>query len=382
VTRRGHTEGPSHASGVAPLTRRVALVGLSWISIDPAGAPSNPALGTAIPYSHASALAAIPDVQVVAGCDIVEGARDKFRDRWDPRWPGVRTYADYREMLAQERPDVVGVATPDHLHMEPVLAAIANGARGILCEKPIATSLEEADRMVAAIEAAGTIVNINYTRRWLPEWVEARRMIADGELGRLSQIVVQLGGPRAMLFRNHTHAIDLIQYLAGADPEWVIAELEPGFEDYGIGYAGDGGNDPASEPGANYYVGFENGVRAYVTGMKDTIAAEMLVVLVGPKGRIVVDLEGIRLHGMENTDVRTTAGVPSVRPINPKWTIAGIQAAWQDLFTAMDTGRPVQCSPQAARLTAALTEAILVSQQRGNVRVRLDELPVATKQPA
>jgi len=67
------------------LTRRVALVGLSWISIDPAGAPSNPALGTAIPYSHASALAAIPDVEVVAGCDIVEGARDKFRDRWSLR---------------------------------------------------------------------------------------------------------------------------------------------------------------------------------------------------------------------------------------------------------------------------------------------------------
>ena len=80
------------------------------------------------------------------------------------------------------------------------------------------------------LEAAGTIVNINYTRRFLPEWVEARRMIADGELGRLSQIVVQMGGPRAMLFRNHTHAIDLIMYLAGAAPEWVIAELEPGFE--------------------------------------------------------------------------------------------------------------------------------------------------------
>jgi len=363
------------------LTRRVALVGLSWISIDPPGAPSAPVLGTAIPYSHASALAAIPDVEVVAGCDIVAGARDKFRDRWSGRWPGLRTYADYREMLETERPDVVGIATPDHLHMEPLLAAIANGAKGILCEKPLATSLDEADRMVAATEAAGTIVNINYTRRWLPEWVEARRMIADGEIGRLSQIVAQIGGPRAMLFRNHTHVIDLIQYLAGADPEWVIAELEPGFEEYGLRYAGDGGNDPATEPGANYYVGFENGVRAYVSGMKDTIAAEMMVLLVGPEGRIVLDLEGIRVHGMQNTDVRTTAGVPSVRPVSPRWTVAGFQAAWLDLFEALDTGRPVQSSPRSARQTVALTEAILLSQQRGNVRVRLDELPVATKEP-
>jgi predicted dehydrogenase len=363
------------------LTRRVALVGLSWITADPPGAPSHPVLGTAIPYSHASALAAIPDVEVVAGCDIVEGARDKFRDRWSSRWPGLRTYADYREMLEMERPEVVGIATPDHLHMEPLLAAIANGAKGILCEKPLATSLEEADRMVAAAEAAGTIINVNYTRRWLPEWVEARRMIADGEIGRLSQIVAQIGGPRAMLFRNHTHVIDLIQYLAGADPEWVIAELEPGFEDYGLGYAGDGGNDPATEPGANYYVGFENGVRAYVSGMKDTIAAEMMVLLVGPEGRIVLDLEGIRVHGMQNTDVRTTAGVPSVRPVSPRWTVAGFQAAWLDLFQGLDTGRPVQSPPRTARQTVALTEAILVSQQRGNIRVRLDELPVATKEP-
>ncbi len=88
------------------------------------------------------------------------------------------------------------------------------------------------------------------------------------------------------------------------------------------------------------------------------------------------------MHGMENTDVRTTAGVPSIRPVTPRWTVAGIQAAWQDLFTALDTGRPVQSSPQSARQTVALTEAILVSQQRGNVRVRLDELPVATTQPA
>jgi predicted dehydrogenase len=356
------------------LTRRVALIGLSWITADPAGPASHPVLGTAIPYSHASALAAIPGIEIVAGCDIVEGARDRCVDRWSPRWPGLATYADYRAMLEQERPDVVLVATPDHLHTEPVLAAIEAGVKGILCEKPLATSLADADRIVAAAEAAGTVINVNYTRRWMPEFVEARRIVADGEIGKLSQIIAQIGGPRAMLYRNHTHVIDLIQYLAGSAPEWVIGELEPGFEDYGLTYRGDGGNDPATEPGANYYVGFENGVRGYVSGMKDTIAAEMVIILVGPEGRVVLDLEGLRIHLMANTDVRTTAGVPSIRPVTPKWTVAGFQAAWLDLFTALDTGRPVQSSAASARQTVALTEAILLSQQRGNVRVRLDEL--------
>ena len=60
-----------------PMTRRIALVGLSWISADLAGDAADPTLGTAIPYSHASAIAAIPELELVAGCDISESARDR-----------------------------------------------------------------------------------------------------------------------------------------------------------------------------------------------------------------------------------------------------------------------------------------------------------------
>ena len=53
--------------------RRVAIVGLSWIAADLPAEASDPTVGTAIPYSHASAIAAIPELDVVAGCDIVPG---------------------------------------------------------------------------------------------------------------------------------------------------------------------------------------------------------------------------------------------------------------------------------------------------------------------
>ena len=353
---------------------RIALIGLSWIVADPAGPASDPVLGTALPYSHASALAAIPDAHVVAGCDIVPGARETFLNRWGPRWPGLRVYDDYREMLATEKPDVVGIATPDHLHGGPVLASVDAGVTGILCEKPLATSLEEADRLVKAIEDAGIVANINYTRRWMPEWVEARRAVRDRDIGKLSQIVAQTGGPRAMLYRNHTHVIDLVCYLADSPPSWVIAELEPGFDDYGLDYRGDGGNDPNTEPGANYYIAFENGVRAYVSGMKDTLAGDLVVHLTGPEGRLVVDLEGSRIHTMYSEDIRTKPAFPTIKPITPRWTVGGFQAAWIDLLTALEDGHEVASSPPSARQTVALTEAILLSQQRGNVPVRLDEV--------
>jgi predicted dehydrogenase len=365
------------------MTRRIALVGLSWISADLAAEAADPTLGTAIPYSHASAIAAIPELEIVAGCDISEVARTTFRDRWSSHWPSLRVYSDYREMLQTEKPELVAVVTPDHLHAAVVQAAVEAGTRGIFCEKPLATTLEEADAIIAAVRGAGVTMNVNYTRRWYPEFVEARRLVRSGALGSLSQIVVQMGGPRSMLFRNHTHAIDLINFLADANPVWVWAELERGFEAYGTAYAGDGGNDPASEPGANYYIAYDNGIRAYLTGMKDTVGLDTSVSLTGPQARLMVDLEGIRLHSVYHEDIRTKPGITTIQRINPRWTVAGMQAALIDLVTAMDEGRDPASPPEAARATVAITQAILESQARGNVKVELSEFaPTASRIPA
>lgn len=358
--------------------RRIAIVGLSWIGADPSAAASDPTLGTAVPNSHASAVAAIPELDLVAGCDIVAAARDAFLERWSSRWPNLAVYDDYARMLEAERPDIVAVATPDHLHRAVIEAAIANGARGIFCEKPIATNLEDADAIVAAIRAAGVSCNVNHTRRWVPEFVEARRLVRAGAIGRLSQVIVEMGGPRAMLFRNHTHAIDLVNFLVDAEPEWVWAELERGFEHYGTAYAGDGGNDPATEPGANYYIAYHGGARAYVAGTKDTAVSDVVVHVHGSDGQIVIDLQGMRLISVRNDDVRTKLGVTSIQPLTAQWTVAGMEAGILDLLRAMDGAREPSSPPEAARWAVAITQAILLSQARGNVVVRLDELPASS----
>jgi predicted dehydrogenase len=360
------------------VSHRTALIGLSWIAADRAGPASDPVLGTAVPFSHASAMASIPEIDVVAGCDIAAAARDRFVEQWSDRWPGLRVYHDYRELLDRERPDLVAVVTPDHLHTSPVLSAIEFGARGIFCEKPLTTSLGEADQIVAAAASSGVAICVDYTRRWMPEFVEARRQVRSGAIGRLSQIVLQIGGPRAMLFRNHTHMIDLLNYYAEADPHWVVAELEPDFSDYGTTYRGDGGTEPSTDPGANYYVAFENGVRAYVTGMKDTVP-EVRVDLIGARGRLSLDAEGFRLITLESSeDLRSKPPVPRIERLSPNWTVSGIQAALLDLITAMETGRATASSAETARQTVAITQAILESHARGNVPVPVAPPPAAT----
>jgi predicted dehydrogenase len=357
------------------MTLRAAIVGLSWIGADPAGEASDPVLGTAVPYSHASAYAAVPDVEVVAGCDIAEPARERFVERWGARWPGLAVYADHREMLAAVRPDIVSVVTPDHLHRDVVLGAVDAGVRGIFCEKPIAVSLAEADEMVRAVRRAGVAMTVNYTRRWSPEYLEARRLVRAGAIGRLSQIVAVSGGPRAMLWRNHTHLIDLLGLFADAEPAWAWAELEPGYEGYGTAYRGSGGADPSTEPGANVYVAYGNGVRAYATGMKDTPAGEPALTLLGPAGKLVLDVLGVRLVTPAPEATRTRVGAQAIEVVVPRSTVSGMAAAVGDLLRAMATGEDTQSPPESARAVVAVTDAILRSQAGGNVPVPIDAPP-------
>jgi len=359
------------------MTYRTAIVGLSWIGADPAGEPSDPVLGTATPYSHASAMAPIPAIDVVGACDIFEAARTRFTQNWSGRWPDVKTYGDYREMLAQLKPEIVSVVTPDNLHKDVVLAAIEHGAKGIFCDKPLSVSLKEADEMVAATKEAGVVMTVNYGRRWYPVYAEARRIVRAGELGPLSQIIAVSGGPRAMLWRNHTHMIDLLNFLADAEPDWVWAELERGFEDYGTGYKGDGGSDPATEPGANFYIAYKNGVRAYLSGVKDTPPGEPSMTLLGAKGKLIIDLLGMRMVTFEAADVRVRPAAQMVEIIEPRFTVTGMQAAVLDLINVMEHGGETQSPPHIARRTVAVTDAILLSQARGNVPVKLSELDPA-----
>ncbi|MGH2535549.1 MAG: Gfo/Idh/MocA family protein [Thermomicrobiales bacterium] len=340
---------------------RVGIVGLNWIAADSAPPGSHPVLGLATPYSHASAYASLASTHVVAGCDIDQDLMRAFTERWSKTWPELRTYANYQEMLAVEQIDILSVATPDHLHGPVVIAAAEAGVRAIFAEKPLATKLADADALIAAVQRHGVVVNVNHTRRWMPSYVASRECVRTGEIGELVQVTVHFGGPRAMLWRNQSHFLDLICYFAGGDPAWVMAELEPGFEEYGTVYRGDGGRNPDLEPGVNAYIAFGNGVRGFLGGMKRAVA-RVSVDLVCERGRIHVDDQNATLHGATDADVVS-------RPIVPKGSLAGMQAAVVDLLAAMETGRPPQCPPAEARKTVALIEAILASQANGNARV-------------
>ncbi len=94
-----------------------------------------------------------------------------------------RWYGDWREMLADERLDAVYIATPVYLHAEQTIAA-AEAGKHVLCEKPMAITAADCDRMIAACDANNVKLGIAYYRRFYPVLARVRELLASGEIGK------------------------------------------------------------------------------------------------------------------------------------------------------------------------------------------------------
>ena len=99
-------------------------------------------------------------------------------------------FADVGQMLEAVRPDAVVISTTAPSHCEFVCAAAAAGVRYILCEKPMASSLEECDRMIAACRAAGAKLAVNHQMRFMEQYTDIKAMIDTPEFGGLRSMVV------------------------------------------------------------------------------------------------------------------------------------------------------------------------------------------------
>lgn len=316
-----------------------------------------------IGVQHASGLVGLDNAELAAGCDLAPAMLQNFQAEWQSTWPKLALYTSHKEMLTKEQLDIVTIATSDHRHADLVVDAANAGVKGIFCEKPMATNLADADRMLEAVERNNTILSIDHTRRWYPLWRHIKEEIVDkGVIGAVQYLVGTLNGERAMLFRNGTHLIDALCWFANADPAWVFAELETGYEDY-TEYRGDGGHVPATEPSASAYIHFTNGVRAfYGGGSKQTPTPKFRVEIVGAQGYLLIDSN-------EEATLHQGATTKTIRA--PQWPVIGIPAGIQELVRLVDQGGTPISSGRAGHKVVEIIMGFLESQRRGNVRIDL-----------
>lgn len=122
-------------------------------------------------------------VECTALCDVSE---DNIRKRCGQLGYTPAVFSDWRKMLREhgDQIDAVDICLPHHLHAPAILDAVAAG-KHVLCEKPMCTSLKDADRIVAAVKKAGVTYMSAHVQLFLPVVQEAKKMITEGVLGRI-----------------------------------------------------------------------------------------------------------------------------------------------------------------------------------------------------
>ena len=143
-------------------------------------------------------------------------------------------YLDYREMMEKEKLDIVSVCSWNPQHAEMTIAAATYKPKAILCEKPMACSLGEAEAMMIVCERNGVKFAVGHQRRFYSSWREARRLIQDGAIGEPRRL---WSAVRAGMMNTGTHCIDFQRFALGdAQAEWVMGSVERKTDHYLFGH--------------------------------------------------------------------------------------------------------------------------------------------------
>lgn len=188
---------------------RVALIGLGKMGL-----------------SHYAIINSHPDVDLVAVCDASGYMLDVLN-----KYTGIQCYADYKKMLAEEKPEAVFVATPSRFHGEMVQAALDLNMH-VFCEKPFCLDLAEGQRLVELAESKGLVNQVGYHYRFVGAFQEMKRLVEAGVIGRVHHVRAEAYGPVVLKPKGSTwrtsknegggclydyacHGIDLINYITG-----------------------------------------------------------------------------------------------------------------------------------------------------------------------
>jgi predicted dehydrogenase len=197
---------------------------------------------------HAEGFQKAQGVDLVAVADLDRPRADAFADHY-----GVPAYYDAAEMLEKERPEIVAIVTRALGRSVLTCLCAEHRVRGVVAEKPMAITLEEADRMAAACRAAGTLLTVCHQMRYSREFEIGKEALSTGEIG---QPYFMRGVCYGNLMNQGTHVIDMMRWFADDAPvAWVMAQAD----DY------DWRERDAGHPAPMWtlgYLGFENGMRA------------------------------------------------------------------------------------------------------------------------
>lgn len=242
--------------------------------------------------------------ELTAVCDVAPKVAKQIGEQHE-----APHFVKHADLMDSGLVDAVLIATPHYDHPPIAIDAFKRGLH-VLSEKPIAVSVKEASRMTRAAERSGKVFAVMFQLRHLPEFQAARKLIDTGRLGEIhrlrmtlgyyrSQAYYDSGGWRAtwegegggVLLNQAPHGLDLFAWLGGM-PKVVTAQTRIRMHDIEV------------EDEAFALLEYPNGAHGYLyAGVNDSPEVTSLEIC-GDRGKILIEFEGWRPHGMKFWEVR------------------------------------------------------------------------------
>jgi 1,5-anhydro-D-fructose reductase (1,5-anhydro-D-mannitol-forming) len=187
----------------------------------------------------------LPAINAFQGNELIGVvSRDAGRAAQFARKFGARhAYTSYEELLRNPEVTVVAIHTPNAQHAEQAVAA-ARAGKHVFCDKPMATSVEDAERIVAACERAGVKLAVNFHNRYMQCFIDTKRIIDSGEIGKVSVVHIEASpgarpGGRLSTWRVDpviaglgtsysigVHVYDILRFILSSEVEAVVSVFD------------------------------------------------------------------------------------------------------------------------------------------------------------
>ena len=332
-----------------------ALVGCGKIGTDFADDP----LMRGDVFSHAEAYNVCPGTDLIALVDTDPVRLERCGERW-----GVNArFATVGPMLDTVRPQIVSVATPTPTHFAVVSQLLASDSPplAILCEKPLASSIYEAQRVVNLAREKGVLLVVMHMRRYATNMQNLRRFLRGGGIGELRNVS---GWLTKGTVHNGTHWFDLLRYLVG-EVRWV----------HGINTHSEPGDDPTLDVA----MGMANGLLATMRSAEHANFTICEMDIMGTSGRAQIVDSSYRVEISTAMPSPRYSGyvelVPSSIDMGDRKDV--MLHAVQDIVRCLTTGNAPQSSGEDGLEALRIALAAQESSRTGRV-VDLDEQRAGT----
>lgn len=342
-------------------------------------------IGLGVGKAHAEGYQNSPDAELVALCDMNEERLQKSATDWKV----AEQYTDYHKMLAEAQLDIVSVCLPNALHAEASIAALEAGVN-VICEKPMAISVDQAKAMVETAKRCDRQLMVSYNYRYRPDSQWMRQVVQAGKLGTIYHANVswrrETGIPGWGVFGSKTlsgggalidlgvHVLDLGFWMMDFPAvKTISAEVRSVFGKRGAKtWRALDGKIPSFEveDGGIAFLRLENGVSMIVnvTWAEHTHPQEddFRVELQGSEGTAILH---VRNYGMQDTlrfyteiEGQAVTTTPSVRFDG----VRGHQALVRDLAASIRAGKPPATTGQQGLFGVQILQALYESAATGH----------------